>query len=438
MSASPRSGGLAVLVATRDPRGAADHGRMTVLRTIVDALVCAHDEVIVGYCGPPAEHGAGSERWSPERVRFVSLADGPVGRTLHGLRQLAVGPRSFNLAAGLTRRSARRFAELLVEEGQEADLFVLDGVRSLAMLGEVGDIPVHVDLDDLLSERYRAWARLPFRRLPFDVRGTRPQSPVNRVARLGRGVLPSVMRWEARAAAVVEDDVCRRATSVSLVSAAEADRLAVRSGRPVAALPMAMPLAETSWEPPAEPRFDAVFLGRPTFLPNLAAVGWLADEMFPSFEELCGRRPRVAVVGRATPSVTRWIRDLGMEPMGFVDDLAGLLGQCAVALAPQVVGGGVKTKVLEYGSHAMPIIGTPEAFEGVERHGEEPWLVGRTGSEFAAHLAGLLADPQRARRLGAAARAVVEAEFCEEIVVGRWVETLATVSGCGVTDGMPR
>lgn len=415
-----------MLIATRDPRGLADHGRMTVLHTITSVLERTHDEVVVCFCGSAAAVAEGSG----SGVRYVPLEVSPLWRVVHALRQLVLGPRSLNMAAGLCGRQVRMVVDLFEGEGRWPDLFVLDGVRSLAMLPAARGAAVHVDLDDLMSERYSSWAGLPFRRLPYDLRGTRPASPVNRVGRALRGLVPLVMRREARVAEAVELRVCRTAASVSVVSVAEADRLATRAGREVAALPMAMPLPGGTSPRPSSPRYDAVFLGCPTFLPNLAALLWLGEQVMPEFERLAGRPLRVAVAGSATPTVTAWIRERGLIPLGFVEDLAALFSECAVALAPQVVGGGVKTKVLEYGSHAMPIIGTPQAFEGVSHHfdhADRPWLEGRTEAEIAAHIVRLLDNPEEANQLGQRVRQLVEAEYAEPVIAEAWGRTLLSV-----------
>ncbi|MEZ5230044.1 MAG: hypothetical protein R2710_26290, partial [Acidimicrobiales bacterium] len=227
-----------------------------------------------------------------------------------------------NEAAGIDRTQLAGLEAALCGVGVTPDLFVLDGLRVAATLSHI-DAPALVDLDDLLSVRYRAWASLPFAELPFDIFGTNPSSPVNGLARRLRPLLPHVLRHEARAAERFELDVCASGARLSLVNPVEAAALSQRIGRIVDTLPMALPsLPSATWLYRCDPRFDAAFVGRVTHLSNLASLHWFAQEVLPELRRLLGRAPRIAVVGRTSATVERWLRSIGLEPLGFVPDLA--------------------------------------------------------------------------------------------------------------------
>lgn len=416
------TGRHAVLIATRDPRNIADHGRMSVLRTCLRALESSFERVDVFFSGPSARQ-AGK---CPARTAFVALRPAAIDRLLSVAGHLWRSPRSLNMAAGITSGQVAQISSFLDQRGSWPDLFVLDGVRSVGFLSSTRGAAVHVDLDDLLSRRYQAWTSLPFAELPFDLRGTRPENPLNIVARRLRRVVPVVLHHEARATAAVEKRVCAEADVVSLVSRSEAALLASTAGIEVLDLPMAVRLPRWKWSPPRDPRYDAVFLGRPTYLPNLAGLWWLGTEVMPAFHRLAGRAPRVAVVGAVTPNVADWLRQLGFEPLGFVEHLADVFGHAAAGVAPQTVHGGINTKVLDYAAHGLPVVGTPPAFAGLVPLPEPPWIEAADGERFARHLWALSEAPECAARLGGAGRAYVVRRYAETEVTERWASTFRT------------
>jgi len=98
--------------------------------------------------------------------------------------------------------------------------------------------------------------------------------------------------------------------------------------------------------------------------------------------------------------------------------------RAAIAVLPSTYGEGVPKALLEAAACARPIVATdvPGCRE-VVRAGETGILVAPRDVEgLAAAIAALAADPARRSAMGRAGRALIEAEFREDIVVR---ETLA-------------
>jgi glycosyltransferase involved in cell wall biosynthesis len=119
---------------------------------------------------------------------------------------------------------------------------------------------------------------------------------------------------------------------------------------------------------------------------------------------------------------------LGAEPgidwLGAVADVREVWRQAAIAVLPSTYGEGVPKALLEAAACARPIIATdvPGCRE-VVRAGETGILVAPRDIEgLAAAIAALAGDPARRDAMGAAGRALIEAEFTEDIVAR---ETLA-------------
>jgi len=89
-----------------------------------------------------------------------------------------------------------------------------------------------------------------------------------------------------------------------------------------------------------------------------------------------------------------------------------------VAVAPLRAGSGSRLKILEALEAARPVVSTTAGLEGLERLGSSGVVVADEPDAFARTVCELLADPERAKALGAAGRAAVHEMFL-------WDRTLA-------------
>lgn len=152
-----------------------------------------------------------------------------------------------------------------------------------------------------------------------------------------------------------------------------------------------------------------VFTGQMDYRPNIEAVTWFAETILPHVR-LAHPNARFAIVGR---NPTDAVKALGREPgvivTGAVDDVRGWLAAAAVVVAPLKLARGVQNKVLEAMAMARPVVASAAAAEGID-HGNTIRL-GSTVGEIADAVSALLADPDAANALGAAARAQVKRRY---------------------------
>lgn len=404
-----------MFVVMRDPRALPDHGRMQVVRTALDAL-SQRFELVDVFTARPAST---TSTEMPENIRIHPLEwSGIPTRLVGATRAFVAGRGSLNAAMGVDPAQISVIRRSLAST---PDFVLLDGVRSSPLREAFAGVPVLTDLDDLLSARYRNWAELPFSKLPYDIVGTVPESPINRVARLSTGLLPALLRYEANRVERLEETVCATSDAVSLVSTSEAEALRAGVGRSVFALPMSVADPGTCVSRSEPPVFDAVFLGHVTHLSNLAGLRFLAEDVLPLLAQRLGRPPRVAVVGRVTESVRTWLEVRGLEPVGFVDDLQRIFAVSRCAVAPQVVAGGLNTKILDYARLRIPIVGTPQAFAGFAEPARLPWVPAATPAEFAGQLHRAQDDPAVDAAVDAGA-VYVQQHYAVDVVRQKWIE----------------
>lgn len=154
-----------------------------------------------------------------------------------------------------------------------------------------------------------------------------------------------------------------------------------------------------------------VFTGLMNYPPNIDAVVWFCDEVLPlvhrQHPEVCfkivGNKPDRTVLALA--------RRKGVEVTGQVPDVRPYLSNCQALVVPLRSGAGTRLKILEAMAMRRPVVSTDVGAEGLEVTPGVNILTGNTAEELAGHIGALLADPQRAARLGDAGRRLAETKY---------------------------
>lgn len=286
-----------------------------------------------------------------------------------------------------------------------ADLaFAFSGQSAALLLDPPPARPWLLDLVDCDSEKWRDYARA--------VRGPHRLLFAREAER--------VLELERRAVAA--------AAQSFLVSGAEAALLAARAPETAARIAVLENGVDAAFFDPAVisgpdpwpegPGPRLVFTGVMDYPPNVDAVLWFVDTVLPRLRAEFGP-VRFAVVG-ARPTAALSARAAPPELLitGRVADVRPWLVRADVAVAPLRIARGVQNKVLEAMAMARPVVATPRAAEGLHALPEREILLADDPAGLAAAIAELLRAPQRARALGAAARAYVRRRH-------DWAATLA-------------
>lgn len=160
-------------------------------------------------------------------------------------------------------------------------------------------------------------------------------------------------------------------------------------------------------------RHGLVFVGGFGHPPNVDAVHWLVEEIFPRIRQqrtdivlhLIGDMPQAARESLARP---------GIHIHGRVQDLAPWMSGCRVAMAPLRYGAGVKGKINMAMSHGLPVVATPMAAEGMYLVDGENVLLATDADAFATAVLRLHEDEQLWLRLSDASLDNVRQHFSFE------------------------
>lgn len=256
---------------------------------------------------------------------------------------------------------ARKVAAKLKPDQCDAIFVVSSAMAKYVM--HVQDIPKIIDLVDVDSEKWRHYAA--FHTFP----------------------LSWVYRLEAKRLARYEDAILRSFDRSILISSEEARLVQQRApGRPVSVVSNGVDFEYFS--PCRQDEHDQappvlVFVGVMDYFPNVDAVEYFCSEIFPI---IIRQEPKALfyIVGR-TPSqrVVQLGKLKNVRVTGSVPDVRPYLRKATVAVAPFRLARGVQNKILEAMAMALPVVGTPVAFEGIGAHEEDGVWIRETPQDFA-------------------------------------------------------
>jgi sugar transferase (PEP-CTERM/EpsH1 system associated) len=110
-----------------------------------------------------------------------------------------------------------------------------------------------------------------------------------------------------------------------------------------------------------------VFTGAMDYRPNVEAVTWFANNVFPRVRQKLASAEFYVVGTRPTRKVMRLERITGIEVTGTVPDVRPYLAHCRCAVAPLRMAHGVQNKVLEAMAMQRKVVATPIALKGLPR-----------------------------------------------------------------------
>jgi O-antigen biosynthesis protein len=150
-------------------------------------------------------------------------------------------------------------------------------------------------------------------------------------------------------------------------------------------------MAKINEHPPESRRM--LFVGNFNHPPNIDAVEWLIQEIFPAIKNRCAKA-ELRVVGAGLPEdLQQRCEKAGIDPSGWISEeaLAAAYKSCRLVLVPLRFGAGVKHKVAAALAGGLPVVMTRIGAQGMEWLGDSADIVDN-GSEFAAVAARLLTD----------------------------------------------
>lgn len=299
------------------------------------------------------------------------------------------------------------------------DFAIADTIRAAPYAHELG-VPWHLDLDDLYSTRYEKYLENPGQLSAQLLLGYYRDSVPRIASALPQALLRRLLEGEAVRLRSREVHWARQATSVSLASPDEAESFARIASRQVhSRLMSGVRIPALRWTPDKVNGVGPAFLGGLDYKPNLDALLYYQEQIYPLLRGLPGWTPRLTHIGKSPPELRRRFLPEVVRFEGYVTDVVPRLSGAAFFVAPIVNGTGIKTKVLEAMALGLPVLATPQAVAGLKVEHRNHCFICERPAQFAEGMQ-YLRNADVAERMGVAARNYVETNFSSDALRQRW------------------
>jgi len=157
-------------------------------------------------------------------------------------------------------------------------------------------------------------------------------------------------------------------------------------------------------------RRNLMFLGGFDHLPNVDAVKYFIQEIFPSIKRKIPTI-KLLIVGSNPPKEIEQLNTNDTIVKGYIKELAPYFENCRVLVAPLRFGAGVKGKIVESMAHGLPVVTTSIGTEGMDLTDGENILTADTPEEFAGKVVVLYQDGELWSKLSRNSQTTIDNRF---------------------------
>ena len=167
---------------------------------------------------------------------------------------------------------------------------------------------------------------------------------------------------------------------------------------------------------------NIVFTGAMDYYANIDGVVWFTREIFPLVkEEIPGAQFHI-VGSNPTTEVLALSSTNGVTVTGYVPDTREYLSTATVVVVPLRIARGIQNKILEAMAMGIPVVATPQAFEGIEAQPGRDLILGENAEKIAEGVINLMREVLLRRSIGNSARTVIENNYS-------WAKNLEKLDG---------
>lgn len=161
-----------------------------------------------------------------------------------------------------------------------------------------------------------------------------------------------------------------------------------------------------------EQREGIIYIGGYGHQPNIDALQWFLDEVYPSLEE---KGIPLTIAGTQIPELVQSAQHkhtlLTVLPTATPAQTAELLAKARVAVAPLRLHAHIRENMLGAMAKGLPIAGTDKAYEGLEKDNDFVYRGHNTPAELAHNITALYTDKQAWEQLSATGRSYIRNHY---------------------------
>jgi sugar transferase (PEP-CTERM/EpsH1 system associated) len=169
-------------------------------------------------------------------------------------------------------------------------------------------------------------------------------------------------------------------------------------------------------------------IGTMSWQPNVDAIIWFHDRIYPMIKEkvpdvrlnIVGNNPSEAIRGLT-------LTDKSVTVSGYVEDVRPSAVDCAAFIVPLLSGSGMRVKILNAMSMALPVVSTRIGAEGIAATDGKDIFIANSPENFSRYCIQLLNEPKLGAAVGSAGHVLVDTRYSWRAINRRLLDTYARV-----------
>lgn len=143
---------------------------------------------------------------------------------------------------------------------------------------------------------------------------------------------------------------------------------------------------------------------------NVDAVRWFCENVLPIINKAIPEI-KLTLIGKNQPDFLNNFKDIGADPIGYVDEVQPYYNRSAINVVPLFVGSGIRIKILEAMAMKLPVVASPVAAEGIPGNDANGLLIRDSAKDFADAIIELCLDSRKRQKMGDEARNFIKVNF---------------------------
>ena len=149
--------------------------------------------------------------------------------------------------------------------------------------------------------------------------------------------------------------------------------------------------------------FEMILATNYTWIHNVNALRWFVDNVLPIVRKSIPNA-QLSLIGKNVPDWLKEYSNKGVNIIGYVDKVQPYLNRANIYISPLFVGSGIRFKILEAMSMALPVVASPIAAEGINASSNDALFICDSYNEFAEVIIELFNNINKTRMFGTNAR----------------------------------
>jgi sugar transferase (PEP-CTERM/EpsH1 system associated) len=165
-----------------------------------------------------------------------------------------------------------------------------------------------------------------------------------------------------------------------------------------------------------------VFTGAMDYYANIDGVVWFTKQILPLIKKQIPLIQFYIVGSNPAKEVTKLAGNDGVTVTGYVPDTREYLKKATVVVVPLRIARGIQNKILEAMAMGLPVVATPQAFEGIEAEPKRDLILEEDAERFGESVVQLIRNIYPRKCLGDNARKAAEDNYS-------WAKNLSKLDG---------